>query len=110
MRRMDQRREKRRQAVRLHSDERYIEILRAGAQVFRERGYADSTLQDVADAVGINRTTLYYYIGTKEDLLAALLEDPLIKITGGIRAIAGLDLPPSEQLRRGDPAADGDVR
>lgn len=97
---MDQRRQKRRQAVTLRSDERYAEILRAGARVFRERGYADTTLRDVADAVGISRSTLYYYIGTKEDLLAEILEDPLIEMTRGIRALADLDVPASERLRR----------
>jgi AcrR family transcriptional regulator len=71
-----------------------------GNRVFRERGYADTTLQDVAVAVGISRSTLYYYIGTKEDLLAEILEDPLIEMTRGIRAIADLEVPASERLHR----------
>jgi AcrR family transcriptional regulator len=50
------------------------EILDAAIQVFYERGYADATVQDVADAVGILKGSLYHYIKTKEDLLFQLFE------------------------------------
>jgi TetR/AcrR family transcriptional regulator, cholesterol catabolism regulator len=50
------------------------EVLDAAAQVFYDRGYADATVQDVADALGILKGSLYYYIRTKEDLLFRLLE------------------------------------
>jgi AcrR family transcriptional regulator len=50
------------------------EVLEAATQVFYERGYADATVQDVADALGILKGSLYYYIRTKEDLLYWLLE------------------------------------
>lgn len=45
------------------------EVLEVGAQVFAHKGYAAATVQDVADALGILKGSLYYYIETKEDLL-----------------------------------------
>ncbi len=51
------------------------EILDAAAAVFHEKGYAASSIQDVADAVGILKGSLYYYIDSKEDLLFAILQD-----------------------------------
>src|ERR1700754_5231250 len=45
------------------------EVLDAAAGVFHTRGYADATVQDVADELGILKGSLYYYIKTKEDLL-----------------------------------------
>jgi TetR/AcrR family transcriptional regulator, cholesterol catabolism regulator len=51
------------------------EVLQAATKVFHERGYADATVQDVADELGILKGSLYYYIKTKEDLLYWLLDE-----------------------------------
>jgi TetR/AcrR family transcriptional regulator, cholesterol catabolism regulator len=93
------RREQRRQKSRDGSDARYRDILRAGALVFRENGYANSTLQDVADAVGLNRATLYYYIGTKEELLAEILNEPLLEMTRRLQRLGRSRESPPELLR-----------
>jgi AcrR family transcriptional regulator len=50
------------------------EIFEAAVKVFYERSYADATVQDVADEVGILKGSLYHYIATKEDLLFWLFE------------------------------------
>jgi TetR/AcrR family transcriptional regulator, cholesterol catabolism regulator len=50
------------------------EVLSAATKVFYDRGYADATVQDVADALGILKGSLYHYIDTKEDLLFRLVE------------------------------------
>jgi len=50
------------------------EVLAAAVRVFYERGYSDATVQDIADAVGILKGSIYHYIDTKEDLLFRLLE------------------------------------
>ncbi len=49
------------------------EIVAAAAEIFRQNGYADTSVQDVADAVGILKGSLYYYIDSKEDLLYRVL-------------------------------------
>jgi AcrR family transcriptional regulator len=51
------------------------EVLDVAAQLFFERGYADASVQDVAEALGMLKGSLYYYIDTKEDLLFRLLEE-----------------------------------
>src|SRR3954471_18531318 len=50
------------------------EVLDAAARLFSERGYADTSVQLVADELGILKGSLYHYIRTKEDLLFWLLE------------------------------------
>lgn len=45
------------------------EIFEAAAEVFDRKGYAAATLADIGDAVGMLKGSLYYYIGSKEDLL-----------------------------------------
>jgi TetR/AcrR family transcriptional regulator, cholesterol catabolism regulator len=48
------------------------EVLKAATGVFYKRGYADATVQDVADALGMLKGSLYYYIRSKEELLHRL--------------------------------------
>jgi len=54
--------------------DRDAEVLRAAARIFSERGYSQSTMQDIADALGMFKGSLYYYIDTKEGLLFSLLD------------------------------------
>ncbi len=58
---------------RLDREERWNEIIRAAASGFYERGYEGTSLQEVADAVGLLKGSIYYYIKTKEDLLFELV-------------------------------------
>lgn len=50
------------------------DVVRAAAHLFYERGYEATSVQDVADAAGLLKGSLYYYIRTKEDLLYAVVE------------------------------------
>ena len=50
-------------------------ILEAASRLFSARGYGGTTLQHVADELGISRPALYYYFRSKEDILACLVED-----------------------------------
>ncbi len=51
------------------------EVLEAAAKVFHSRGYADASVQDIADELGILKGSLYHYIDSKEDLLFWLLSE-----------------------------------
>jgi AcrR family transcriptional regulator len=52
---------------------RQQEIVEAAARVFHEKGYESTSIQDIADAVGILKGSLYYYITSKEDLLFEII-------------------------------------
>jgi TetR/AcrR family transcriptional regulator, cholesterol catabolism regulator len=97
---MAMRRAERRGSNRGDSDDRWTGIVEAASRVFHRLGYAHATLEDVAREVGINRASLYYYVADKEELLIAILDEPVHRMTIELRAIASLDLPPSERLRR----------
>jgi AcrR family transcriptional regulator len=51
------------------------EILERAAQLFAEHGYAATSMQDIAAALGVSRSSLYHYFPNKEDLLARLVSD-----------------------------------
>src|SRR5213079_854717 len=48
------------------------EIYEIAIRLFAERGFAGTSLQDIADALGITRPALYYYVKSKDELLAKL--------------------------------------
>src|SRR4051812_19845871 len=45
------------------------ELTRAAARLFAERGYQGTSLADLAEAVGVQKPSLYHHIDSKEDLL-----------------------------------------
>jgi len=51
------------------------EIYEHAIRLFAERGFAGTSLQDIADAMGITRPALYYYVRSKNELLARLAAD-----------------------------------
>lgn len=69
------------------------EVLAAATTVFYRRGYADATVQDVADAVGMLKGSLYYYIKSKEELLYRLateVHDGVDALMSEVMALEGL--------------------
>jgi AcrR family transcriptional regulator len=74
------------------------EVLETAARIFHERGYADASIQDVADALGILKGSLYYYIDSKEDLLFRLLEQVHDEVDELLDQIVSLDTPAIERL------------
>ncbi len=77
------------------------ELLERAAEIFAERGFANTTLQDIADAAKVGRTTLYHYFKSKDDFLTALVEDVTIQASRRMRTIRmKAEVTPSERLRQ----------
>lgn len=51
------------------------QILEAAAQLFGERGFAGTSIQHIAEALGVTRTAVYYYFKNKEEILRSLVEE-----------------------------------
>jgi AcrR family transcriptional regulator len=60
------------------ADARPAELLAAALDLFVERGYANTRLDDVAARAGVSKGTLYLYYANKEDLLKAVVRAGLI--------------------------------
>jgi AcrR family transcriptional regulator len=57
--------------------QRWEELLRVSAEIFAERGYDATSLQDIADRIGIFKGSLYHYINSKEELLYEIIRGVL---------------------------------
>jgi AcrR family transcriptional regulator len=44
-------------------------VIRSAARAFDERGYHNTSLDDIAAALGVTKPTIYYYVANKEQLL-----------------------------------------
>jgi TetR/AcrR family transcriptional regulator len=57
------------------SDTKRKAIIREAARVFNRRGSHGTTLEDVAERLGVTKTALYRYVDNKNDLLCACHEE-----------------------------------
>jgi AcrR family transcriptional regulator len=68
--------------VRQKRQRRRQEILRAALRAFRERDYHVTTLDDIADLLGVRKTTLYYYFADKDAILYECHRESLAELEG----------------------------
>ena len=67
---------------------RRAEIINAAMLLFMEKGYLNTTTQDIVDKVNISRGLLYYHFKNKEDILYCLVEQYSDKLLRRIHLIA----------------------
>lgn len=70
---------------------RRAEIMDAAMLLFMEKGYANTTTQDIVDKVNISRGLLYYHFKNKEDILYCLVERYSEKLLREIHVIVNDD-------------------
>ena len=83
----------RRQAVR-------DQVLRTAADLFRERGYRATTLDDIVARLGMSKASLYTYFHAKEEMLAAISRQTIAAFTRELSLVLRSDLGPEDKLRR----------
>jgi len=62
-------------------------LLDAAAELFLQRGYANTRMQDIAESAQMSRSSLYYYFDNKEQVLLALTEGDVRVATGTLEAL-----------------------
>ena len=75
------------------------EVLEHATRLFAERGFAGTSLQDVATSMGLKRPALYYYFKSKEELLDRLISQAVTDPANQLKDIAAqTDLDAAERL------------
>lgn len=69
------------------SEQRRQEILQRATECFDRKGYANTTLDDIAKAVGIKREGIYYYFKNRSQILLDIIKPQSIALVDGIAAI-----------------------
>ncbi len=76
------------------------QILQAAIDLFAAKGYHATSMQDIADALGIQRGSLYHHIESKEDLLFEIMKSGITKMIEPVEAVVSSPLPAGEKLDR----------
>lgn len=77
------------------------QVRAAALRLFKEKGYHATSMRDIANAVGMNKGSLYSYIRSKEDLLIPVFERAMGVLLSQIEQImAEPSLNPTERLKR----------
>lgn len=79
-------------------ERRNQEIFDTAAHLFANRGYARTSIRDLAEALGMQKSSLYHYFDSKEDLLHRMLDQFMDQALERIESLCGQDLPPLEKL------------
>ena len=64
---------------------RRAQILDAAQRCFARCGYHRATMDDLADAAGLSKGSLYWHFHSKEQLLLALFDRTMERILGAMR-------------------------
>lgn len=74
------------------------QLVAVSARLFREQGYDNTTVRDIAAAAGVQAGSWFYHFKSKQDILQAVIEQGMQQALARIEEIAALRLPPRAAL------------
>lgn len=77
------------------------QMLEVAARLFSERGYHGTSMQHLAQGLGILRGSLYAHISSKEDLLFDIVDRGADRFMSRMEEVLASDLSPEEKVRLG---------
>ena len=75
-------------------------ILARAAALFAQRGYTATSMNEVAEACGVSKPSLYHYVRDKHQLLAEIAETHVARLLALIAEVDAGKPGPEERLRR----------
>jgi AcrR family transcriptional regulator len=82
------------------AEDRRQEILQVAARLFRAKGYAATSLEEVADAIGITKAAIYYHFPSKDEVLFEMHDRIVRESCVRVQAIVESDQGPVEKMER----------
>jgi AcrR family transcriptional regulator len=79
---------------------KYEEIVQAAVHLFEQKGYHATSVQDIADAVGLQKGSLYHYISGKEDLLLGVAQRAITEFNQRMKRILASEQSSQEKMKR----------
>lgn len=75
------------------------QILQTSAKMFKDRGYASTSMRDIATELGIEAASLYHHIKSKEEILEIICFGMAHKLTAAIAEVNDIYFNAEEKLR-----------
>jgi TetR/AcrR family transcriptional regulator, cholesterol catabolism regulator len=76
------------------------EVFNASVSLFLEKGFQATSMEEIARAAGMGKSTLYDYFKTKDEILISFFEDEIIDLIDRVKQIASQDLPATARLHQ----------
>ncbi len=75
-------------------------ILEAAAKIFSEKGFHATSMQDIADAVHLQKASLYHHFPSKQEILVDILDRALDLINNRLEIVRARDLSADKKLKQ----------
>ncbi len=75
------------------------DIILSAAQIFREKGFHGTSMRDIAEAVNLQKASLYHHVSSKQEILLAILDRALDTLIQDLQPVVDSDRTPIEKLR-----------
>ena len=69
------------------AEERRLEIIQTSERLFRENGYASTSVDAIIKEMGVAKGTFYYYFKSKEEVLPAIVDHTLDQIVAMVEQV-----------------------
>ena len=76
------------------------QIFNDSVHLFLEQGFQETSMQEIATAAGMGKSSLYDYFKTKNEIIYWVAEDEIYDLTELARAIVNQDLPSAEKIKQ----------
>lgn len=76
----------------MSSNKKELEIALAAVKLFEQKGYRATSVQDIADEVGLQKGSLYHYIQSKEDLLLQIAHQAITEFNARLEDVLALPI------------------
>jgi AcrR family transcriptional regulator len=73
------------------------QLMEAAERLFAQKGVAGTSLQELADAIGVTRTGIYHYVSGKDEMLRALVEGFTLKTAKDLEVLVKSTASPAVQ-------------
>jgi AcrR family transcriptional regulator len=74
-------------------------ILRAAIELFAVRGFAGTSIRDIARKMGMSISNIYHYFGNKEGLLLSILQTSAENLNEELRKVTRLNMDPLDRFK-----------
>src|SRR5512137_736812 len=75
------------------------QILNAAAQIIRQKGFHATSMQDIAEAVHLQKASLYHHFTSKQEILLMLLDQAVDLLAERVGPVVSQNLPADQKLR-----------
>lgn len=84
----------------LEKESKKSQIYRAAAQLFKEKGYQAASMRDLAERVELRASSLYNYIGSKEEILQQICFEHAQDFLKAMQEVEQLPISQGQKIER----------